>query len=148
MSRSLALTQKRASIFNASQQITEALLESCGSAAGTWTKRNCSSTPFFVSCRVKHWCLGLELQKLCLNTTAEMLEPWGGGRHQGFEHTWGPYRGFLSPIPAGHGQIALLEGRWARAAEVPTGFVLYASRPKGLEEPSGNQKLHFVPRMA
>lgn len=83
MSRSLALTQKRASIFNASQQITKALLENCGSAAEIWTKRNCSSTPSFVSCRGKHWCLGLELQKLCLNTTTEILEPGRGRQASG-----------------------------------------------------------------
>lgn len=72
-SRSLALTQNRVqhlSCFSTAQGGSFA--PGGGRAAGAWTQRACSSTPFSVSYKGKHWCLGLELQKPCLNTITEM----------------------------------------------------------------------------
>ena len=133
-SRSLALTQKRVqhlSCFSTTHRGSFA--PCCGRAAGTWTKRTCSSTPFFVSYKGKHWCLGLELQKLCLHTTTKMLEHRAEG-HWGFGHTWGPHQGLPSLGLAGHGHKTLQEGRCARAIEVLTGFALCGSRPQGPEK--------------
>lgn len=90
-SRSLALIQKRdqhLSCFKAAHQGSSALYY--GRAAGTRTKRTCSSTPSIVSCKKRHSVLKTEASKPYLTTTTEMLERilrgrWG--RHQTFGHT-------------------------------------------------------------
>lgn len=146
MSKSLALTQKRGQhrrYFSATPRGSSALC--CGRAAGTWTRETLLLHTLF--CVLRGGNIGVwdwSFQSFA-RTQPLKCESQGMGWAPGI---WAHPRnlsGISGSHSSRHGHTTLLEGRGAREADVLTGFVLCASGPKGLEEPSVNQKLHLVP---